>query len=67
MQACVGSAALIHHRFHIILNLALGGEDTEFTKQGGQGITRDQVNATLAQPQAMLVDWVRVWGKPAAH
>jgi hypothetical protein len=51
-------------RFYIILNLALGGEGTEFTRtlNSGVPVLADQLNATLASPKAMLVDWVRVWG-----
>lgn len=56
------SDAPFSQRFYIILNLSLGGEATEFTKINGVGIAPAQLNATLATPQAMLVDWVRVWG-----
>ena len=55
--------ALATQPFHILLNLALGSEATGFTQQDGVGITEEQLRATLAQPQAMLVDYVRVYGK----
>ena len=31
-----------------------------------RGITEEQLKATLAQPKAMLVDYVRVWSRPRA-
>ena len=42
-----------------ILNLAVGGPGTVFT--GGAAL-----GSTLAQPQLMMVDWVRVHGLPFA-
>lgn len=49
--------------FHILLNLAVGSPSTPFT---GQGFSFGDVQAALATPQSMLVDWVRVYGWPAA-
>ena len=39
--------------FHLIINLAAGGELT--------GAPAEAVWETLAQPKQMLVDYVRVW------
>jgi hypothetical protein len=52
-------------KFHILLNLAMGTEGTAFTTYMNDGVpvTAGQLNASLAAPQAMLVDWVRVWGR----
>jgi len=38
--------------FHLLLNLALGGEATPFTVTNGVGITEAQLQARLADPVA---------------
>ena len=48
--------------FHLLISLALGSERTEFTKVDGRGITPAELNATLASPKQLRVDWVRVYG-----
>lgn len=52
-------------KFHLLLNLAMGTENTAFTTYMNNGVpvTIGALNASLATPQAMLVDWVRVWGR----
>jgi hypothetical protein len=52
-------------RFHLILNLALGSQDTAFTRINGAGVSEEALKGTLARPRSMLVDWVKVWGLPA--
>ncbi|KAL4422942.1 hypothetical protein ABPG75_009139 [Micractinium tetrahymenae] len=63
--------------FHLLLNLALGSEASEFTTEGGVGITEAQlqVRERLADPAGnpaqLVVDWVRVYqsaeASPAAE
>ena len=48
--------------FYILLNLALGGPGSGFTMTNGVGVSEAALRATLAQPQQMLVDYVRVYG-----
>eukprot|EP00887_Chlorella_sp_A99_P007793 scaffold20.g7793.t1 len=47
--------------FHLLLNLAIGGPGTQYTKQ----VPEAQVRAGLATPKSLLVDYVRVSGRPA--
>ncbi|PRW51178.1 glucan endo-1,3-beta-D-glucosidase [Chlorella sorokiniana] len=54
-----GSSSPFDTPFFLILNLAVGGPNTTFT--GGAPL-----GSTLAQPQLMMVDYVRVHGLPYA-
>jgi hypothetical protein len=60
-----GNAPFGTQKFHMLLNLAMGTEGTSFTTYMNDGVpvTAGQLNTTLVAPQAMLVDWVRVWGR----
>ena len=53
--------------FHLLLDLALGGPGSGFTMTNGVGVSEAALRATLARPKRMLVDYVRVYGKPKSR
>ncbi|KAL4451215.1 hypothetical protein ABPG77_009287 [Micractinium sp. CCAP 211/92] len=55
--------------FHLLLNLALGSEASEFTTEHGVGVTEAQLQERLSDPAGnpaqLVVDWVRVYQRAA--
>lgn len=61
-----GPHAPFDKHMHMLINLALGSEATEFTKSSGRGVTRQELEATLmGQRCCMEVDYIRVVGRAA--
>ncbi|KAI7842479.1 hypothetical protein COHA_003833 [Chlorella ohadii] len=61
-----GPHAPFDKAMHLLINLALGSEATEFTKCGGRGVSQQELEATLTgQRCCMVVDYVRVLGQAA--